>query len=318
MHTQNISHYQHSHIFSLTEKKAERRTFWVVVLTVTMMFVEIITGWLYNSMALFADGCHMSTHALALTISLMAFIFARRHAADRSYTFGTWKLEVLGGFTSGIILGFVGLLMGYVSIVRLYQPMEIKYNDAIIVAIIGLAVNLISILLLNHGRPHHEHDHDNHSHDAHHHEHENLNLKAAYLHVVADAMTSVFAIVALLGGKFMGWNWLDPAMGILGTILVIRWTYFLLKETGVILLDKGAAGSISEEIRKLVESDAGTRISDLHVWKVGMNKYACIISIVVSEMRDLNYYKQKLNGLDEIVHLTVEIAKCEDRQGTTK
>jgi len=310
MHTKDISLYQHSHIFSQTERKAEKRTFWVVVLTVAMMFVEILTGWIYHSLALFADGCHMSTHALALTISLVAFIFARRHAADRSFTFGTWKLEVLGGFTSGLILGLVGLFMGYVSTVRLFQPLEIRYNDAILVAVIGLGVNLISILLLNPGHNHHHgHGHDDHSHE-HHHEHENLNLKAAYLHVMADAMTSVFAIIALLGGKFMGWNWLDPLMGTAGAILVVRWTWFLLKDTGVILLDKEAGNSISVEIRRLIESDTDTRISDLHVWKVGMNKYACIISLVSGNPRDLIYYRQILSGHEEIVHLTVEITKC--------
>ena len=208
MHTKDISPYQHSHIFSLTEGKAERRTFWVVALTLAMMFVEIFAGWIYHSMALLADGWHMSTHALALTISLLAFIFARRHASDRSYTFGTWKLEVLGGFTSGIILGFVGLFMGYISIVRLFQPLEIRYNEAILIAVIGLAVNLLSMLLLNikkENHHHHHHEHDDHDH-GHHHEHENLNLKAAYIHVLADAMTSVFAIFALLGGKLMGWK----------------------------------------------------------------------------------------------------------------
>ena len=314
MHTKDISPYQHSHIFSLTEGKAERRTFWVVALTLAMMFVEIFAGWIYHSMALLADGWHMSTHALALTISLLAFIFARRHASDRSYTFGTWKLEVLGGFTSGIILGFVGLFMGYISIVRLFQPLEIRYNEAILIAVIGLAVNLLSMLLLNikkENHHHHHHEHDDHDH-GHHHEHENLNLKAAYIHVLADAMTSVFAIFALLGGKLMGWKWLDPIMGIAGAFLVIRWTYFLLKETGVILLDKEAGDSVSGKIKNILESDSDTRISDLHVWKVGMNKYACIVSIVASNPRDLKYHKDILGTRSEIVHLPVEISKCED------
>jgi cation diffusion facilitator family transporter len=310
MHTEDISSYQHSHVFSLADKKAEMRTFWVVALTLAMMFVEVIAGWMYHSMALFADGCHMSTHAMALTISLMAFIFARRHASDKSYTFGTWKLEVLGGFTSGLILGLVGLFMGYISIVRLFQPMDIRYNDAILIAVIGLGVNLISIFMLNPGHQHHHgHDHDDHSHE-HHHGHENLNLKAAYLHVMADAMTSVFAIIALLGGKYMGWNWLDPFMGIAGAILVIRWTYLLLKETGVILLDKDSGYDGSEEIKELLESDSDTRISDLHIWKVGMNKYACIISLVSSNPRGLKYYKQILGDHEEIVHLTIEISRC--------
>ena len=317
MHAKDISPYQHSHIFSLTEGKAERRTFWVVILTLSMMFIEISAGWFYHSMALLADGWHMSTHALALTISLLAFIFARRHASDRSYTFGTWKLEVLGGFTSGIILGFVGLLMGYVSIVRLFQPLEIRYDEAIFIAIIGLAVNLLSMLLLNaKNKKHHHHHHDGHDHDTHshghHHEHENLNLKAAYIHVLADAMTSVFAIVALLGGKLMGWNCLDPIMGLAGAFLVIRWTYFLLKETGVILLDKEVGKSVSEKIQEIIESDSDTRISDLHIWKVGMNKYACIVSLVAIKPRNLKYYREILSVHPEIVHLTVEVSECSD------
>jgi cation diffusion facilitator family transporter len=323
MHTKDISPYQHSHIFSLTEGKAERRTFWVVALTLSMMSIEIIAGWMYHSMALLADGWHMGTHAMALTISLLAFIFARRHASDRSFTFGTWKLEVLGGFTSGIILGFVGLSMAYVSAVRLFQPLEIKYNEAILIAVIGLVVNLLSMLLLNikkegHHHHHHHHEHEHHEHEdhghGHQHENENLNLKAAYIHVLADAMTSVFAIFALLGGKFMGWNWLDPIMGIAGAFLVIRWTYFLLKETGVILLDKDIGNFISGKIREIIESDSDTRISDLHVWKVGMNKYACIVSIVASHPQDLKYYKDLLGAHSEIAHLTVEISKCEEAE----
>ena len=307
MHTKNLSYYQHSHIFSPPEEKSERRTFWVIVITLITMFIEIVTGWIYHSMSLFADGCHMSTHVLALTISLLAFIFARRHAADRSFTFGTWKLEVLGGFTSGIILGLVGLFMGYISILRLFQPLAIRYNEAILIAVIGLVVNLISIALLNIRHHAHEHNHDDHPH-----EHENLNLKAAYLHVLADAMTSVLAIIALLGGKFMGWNWLDPLMGMAGSILVIRWTYFLLKDTGAILLDMEVGNAVSEKIKKLIEAEADTRVSDLHLWKVGMNKYACIISLVSDHPHDLKYYQQMLNAHHEIVHLTIEITQCVD------
>jgi cation diffusion facilitator family transporter len=261
-------------------------------------------------MALFADGCHMSTHSVALAISLMAFIFARRHAADRSFTFGTWKIEVLGGFTSGIILGIVGLFMGYVSIERLMSPLQIQYNEAMIVAVIGLVVNLASMALLNTGH-HHHHDHDHEHEHKHDHGHENLNLKAAYLHVLADAMTSVFAIAALLGGKFLGWNWLDPVMGIAGAILVIRWTFSLLKDTGAILLDKEANSSVTERIRTALEADGDTRISDLHVWKVGMDKYSCIISIVASNPRDLKYYRQLLHSQEGLAHITVEISKCE-------
>lgn len=282
----------------------------VVLLTAAMMGVEIVAGWTFHSMALFADGWHMSTHAAALGISWIAFVLARRHMADRRFTFGTWKIEVLGGFTSGILLGLVGLVMAGISVQRLFQPVEIQFNQAIVVAVVGLGVNLFSVLLLGgHSREHaHAHPHP-HDHDEPH-VHDNLNLRAAHLHVVADAMTSVLAIAALLGGKFLQWNWLDPLMGIAGAVLIVRWTYLLLGETGSILLDRATHDGVAMDIRHAIEANSDARISDLHLWKVGQNKYACIVSLVALEPLSADDYKARLHPIESLVHVTVETTHC--------
>mgnify|MGYP003605362253 CR=1 FL=1 len=269
----------------------------VVLLTVAMMAIEIIAGWMYNSMALFADGWHRSTHAAALGISWIAFVLARRYTADRRFAFGTWKIEVLGGFISGILLGLVGLFMAVISIQRLFHPADIQFNYAILVAVIGLIVNIFSILLL-----------DDHQDGAH--THTSLNLRAAYLHVVADAMTSVLAIVALLGGKFLNWNRLDPIMGIVGAVLIIRWTCLLLAETSSILLDRETTDDMAARIRHMVEADADTRITDLHVWKVAQDKYACIIALVATHPSPTAEYKARLRQIDALIHVTVETNRC--------
>lgn len=275
----------------------------VVLLTVAMMVVEIVAGWIYHSMALLADGWHMSTHAAALGVSWLAFVLARRYAADRRFVFGTWKIEVLGGFVSAILLGIVGLGMVVISMQRLFQPVAIRFDQSIFVAILGLIVNLVSISLLrqrSHGQSHVQHDHV----------HANLNLHAAHLHVVADAMTSVFAIAALLGGKFLGWNWLDPLMGIVGAVLILRWTGSLLLDTGSILLDREQSGEQAGAIRAAIETDGDTRVSDLHVWRVGQGKYACIVALVTTNPHPIEYYKNLLVNLDGLVHVTVEVTTC--------
>jgi cation diffusion facilitator family transporter len=314
MHNQHLSHYQHHHTFSSPDLHAEKMTKLVVYLTLSMMIVEIVAGYAYHSMALLADGWHMSTHAVALAIALLAFVIARRHADDRRYAFGTWKIEVLGGFTSGLILGAVGLAMSYVSIERLVNPVPIQYDQAILITALGLGVNFISAFMLkgrHHAHHHSHHDEAAHSHAEHSHEKSaNLNLKAAYLHVIADAATSVFAIIALVGAKYLNWVWLDPLMGIAGAALILRWTYGLLKETGTILVDRENSGVLAEQIKQTIEDDRETKISDLHLWKVGMNKYACIISLVTANPQDIAFYKQKLEKLEELAHLTVEINIC--------
>jgi len=310
VHTKDISRYEHPHVFHYTGEQTEKITMQVVLLTVAMMIVEIVAGWVFNSMALFADGWHMSTHAAALTLSWGAFVLARRYTADRCFAFGTWKIEVLGGFVSGILLGLVGLVMAGISVQRLFQPVTIQFNQAIFVAVVGLAVNLLSIFLLkahpheHAGESHHHHDHDK---DP---VHNNLNLRAAYLHVVADAMTSVLAIVALLGGKFLQWNWLDPIMGIVGAAMIIRWTYLLLTETGSILLDCETHNELTSGIRSAIESDADARVSDLHVWKIGQDKYACIVAIVAVHPRPVDDYKARLHRFEQLVHVTVETNYC--------
>lgn len=307
MHTQDIERYQHPHIFHYSGEQAERRTMRVVLLTVVMMVVEIAAGWLFGSMALFADGWHMSTHAAALGISWLAFVIARRCAGDQRFAFGTWKIEILGGFVSAIILGLVGLAMAAVSLHRLLAPVDIQFNQAILVAGVGLAVNVASVALLKDCAQGHA---PGHSHHGHAHAAGNLNLRAAYLHVVADALTSVLAIAALLGAKWMRWMWLDPLMGIVGAILILRWTRSLLADTGRILLDREASADLAAAIRSAVETDDDGRISDLHVWRVGQDRYACIIALVAHAPRPLADYKSRLHAVPGLVHVTVEITTC--------
>ena len=315
MHTKNIADYQHAHIYHYSGAEAERRTMGVVVLTVGMMVVEIVAGWLFNSMALLADGWHMSTHATALGISWLAFVVARRYTLDRRFAFGTWKIEILGGFVSAVLLAVVALAMIAVSVERLLHPVTIQFNQAILVAVVGLLVNLASIFMLT-DRPH------SHAHPAgaahsrgHAENHGNLNLRAAYLHVVADAFTSILAIVALLGGKFMNWAWLDPSMGLVGAVMIGAWTWSLLRETGGILLDHGGDEGLTEEIRGAIEVEADTRISDIHVWRVGPAQYACILALVAEKPHSLQTYKNRLKEVQELVHVSIEIDTCRDSPG---
>lgn len=278
---------------------AERNTRLAVILTAVMMIAEIFGGWLYNSMALLADGWHMGTHALALGLSLMSYIAARRYAQDGRFAFGTWKIEVLGGYTSAIFLIAVALFMIYHSIERLISPLEIQYDQAIFIAIIGLAVNLICAWLLK----------ENHSHDHHHHEHQHdLNLRAAYLHVLADAATSVLAIIALIAGMLWGASWLDPVMGIVGGVLVSVWAVGLLRDTGRVLLDAHMDDPVVEEVREVIAYvDPEAHITDLHVWRVGKGKYSVILSLQSNNGMCPNDFREALSIHEELVHITVEI-----------
>lgn len=305
MHTQNIADYQHAHIYHYSGAETERQTMRVVLLTVGMMAVEIVAGWLFNSMALLADGWHMSTHAVALGISWLAFVAARRYALDRRFAFGAWKIEILGGFVSAVLLAVVALAMVVVSVERLFHPATIQFNQAILVAVVGLLVNLASIFMLTDHSHRRAHPGASPSQDRAG-NHGNLNLRAAYLHVIADAFTSILAIVALLGGKFMNWTWLDPIMGLVGAVMIGIWTRSLLRETGGILLDRGGDDRLREEIRAAIEVDDDTRISDMHVWKVGQNKYACILALVAEKPYPPEHYKQLLQGFEELAHVTVE------------
>jgi cation diffusion facilitator family transporter len=299
-----IEEWKHTHLFDEGNPLAERNTFWAVVLTAIMMVAEITGGWAFNSMALLADGWHMSSHVLALGLSSLAYAAARRFAHDPRFSFGTWKIEVLGGYTSAICLVGVAGLMLFQSIERLISPVPIQFKQAISIAAVGLVVNLACAWLLKDGHPH-QHDHDDHHGHSHHHD---LNLRSAYLHVIADAATSVLAIVALTGGMLWGASWLDPVMGIGGAALVTVWAYGLLKDTGRILLDADMNAPIVAEIREVIgASPIEAEISDLHVWRVGKGKYACILSLVTSEDAGPDHFKRQLSVHEELVHITVEV-----------
>lgn len=300
----------HHPIQPQTNPLAEKNTLRALVLTAVMMVIEIIGGWYYNSMALLADGWHMSSHVVALGLALFAYVIARRLAQDGRFSFGVWKIEVLGGYTSAILLLLVAVMMFYQSAERLIAPVAIHYNEAITLAIVGLLVNLICAWWLKDGHHHHhEHSHDNsHHHEhTHAHNHEDLNLRAAYMHVVADAATSVLAIIALFGGKLFGADWLDPVMGIVGGILVAVWAAGLLHTSGRALLDAEMDAPVVEEIREVIAaSPIPAEIRDLHVWRVGRNQYACVLSLAIHTHVDAEFFKQQLRVHEELVHITIE------------
>jgi cation diffusion facilitator family transporter len=303
---------KHSHRFDEGNPLAEKNTLRVAILTAVMMVVEIAGGWYYNSMALLADGWHMSSHTVALGLSVFAYACARRFAHDPRFSFGTWKIEVLGGYTSAIFLVMVAGLMIYQSVERLIVPSQIHYNQAISIVIVGLLVNLVSAWLLKDGH-HHHHDHGHHDHahghdDHAHHGHHDLNLRSAYMHVLADAATSVLAIIALFGGKLWGISWLDPVMGLVGAVLVSVWAYSLLRDTGRVLLDAEMNVPVVAEIREVIAaSPVKAQICDLHVWRVGKGKFACILSLATDNDVSPEYFKKQLNIHEELVHISIEI-----------
>ncbi len=302
--------WEHSHVFDEGNPLAERNTRWVVIITAIMMVAEIAGGWVFNSMALLADGWHMSSHALALGLSVLAYGAARRFAADARFAFGTWKMEVLAGYTSALLLIMVAGLMLYQSVERLISPSTIHYDQAIAIAIVGLLVNLACAWLLKDGHGHSHGSHhapDGHEHHSHGHHHD-LNLRSAYVHVIADAATSVLAIVALIGGKVWGASWLDPVMGIVGAGLVAVWAVGLLRDSGRVLLDAEMDAPVVAEIREVIDaSPVAATISDLHVWRVGKGMYACIVSLVTSADASPDYFKKQLQIHEELVHISVEI-----------
>ena len=306
MHIYKLEEWQHHHQFNMENPQGERNTWKVISITLVMMVIEIIAGLLFGSMALLADGFHMATHTFALGITAIAYYYSRKHAHDRRYSFGTGKIGVLGGYTSAIFLALVSFGMIFESIIRLVTPISIRFNEAIFVAVIGLAVNLVSAYLL-HGREvgHHHSDHE-------HNDHQDHNLRAAYLHVIADALTSLLAIIALVTGKYFGWFWMDPIMGIVGAIVILRWAYSLVTQTGKILLDYNLDKDFMTKIKAILESDSDTRLSDIHAWKLGSQKYAAIVSIVTHYPKAPDYYKGLLKSLTDIVHLTIEVHTCND------
>lgn len=317
MHSHDLAEWRHEHVFDTGNAAAERGTRAVMWITAAMMLVEIAAGWFYNSMALLADGLHMSSHAVAIGLSAFAYAAARRHAADPRYAFGTWKIEVLGGFASAVFLLVVVALMVYGSVERLLRPEPIHYPEAMAIAVLGLAVNLVCALILGKAHDHgHDHGHHHgHDHDQGHHHHHDLNLKSAYLHVIADAATSVAAILALAGGWWLGWAWLDPAMGIAGALLVAVWARGLIGDTAKVLLDREMDHPVVDEIREVIaeRGAAGeTLIADLHVWRVGRASYACALSLVTHDAAlTPRRVREWLAVHEEIVHSTIEIHRCE-------
>ena len=313
MHTENIAAWTHDHVFEDTSELAERSTRIVMWITAVMMVVEILAGWWYNSMALLADGWHMSSHAMAIGLSAFAYAAARRYARDPRFAFGTWKIEVLGGFASAIFLLGVSALMIIGSIERIFSPQPIRYQEAVVVAVLGLIVNIVCAMILGKAH-HHDHTQGHGRHQDESHEHQDLNLKSAYIHVIADAATSVLAIIALIGGWMYGWSWLDPVMGIVGAALVILWAKGLVIETGKVLLDREMDHPVVEEIREVVESgpqEAQTRITDLHVWRVGKKVYSCALSVVTHDVHlTPTIVRERLAIHEEIVHATIEIHVC--------
>ncbi len=303
MHTENLSAWTHDHRFGTGfEAAAERRTKAVVALTAVMMVTEITVGSLSNSMALLADGFHMATHVAALGIAAFAYHHARIHADDRRYTFGTGKVGALAAFTSAIILSLVAALMVWESGPRLLTPQSILFDQALLVAAVGLAVNVASALILGGGHDHHDHGHGHHHHDQ--------NFRAAYVHVLADAVTSLLAIAALLLGKYLGWWWMDPVMGLAGAGVILNWVWGLLRQSGAVLLDINDDADLDAEVRAALIADGSDRIADLHLWRVGPGHWAAAVSLVTHTPRDPAYYKALLAPVHELSHITIEIQPC--------
>ncbi len=314
------------HLVMADQSRNAGRVRLVLILTILMMIAEIIAGWAYGSMALLADGWHMSTHAAVLGIAVAAYGYARRHAANAAYTFGTGKVGDLAAFTSAILLGVVAILIALESVARFADPVVIDFNESIVVAVIGLIVNLVSAWLLKddhhhghddgHGHDAHGHDkhgHDKHGHETHahhaenHHHRRDHNHEAAYAHVLADALTSVFAIAALIAGLFWGLNWLDPAIGVLGAVIIAKWAVGLMKASGRVLLDATPTGSTAAAVRKAIESDGDARVTDLHVWRIAPGQLAAVITVAARAPQTAAYYKARLAGIGGLGHTTIEV-----------
>jgi cation diffusion facilitator family transporter len=312
----NHSRWEPSHDYRPLETTTERQAWRVAALTGATMLVEITAGYAFNSMALLADGWHMASHMLAIGLTALAYLLARRYANDPRFAFGTWKIEVLAGFASSLMLLVVVVMLVFESLWRFWQPQVIAFEMALWVAGVGLLVNLISAWLLRDQHDHLGHAHGDHDHDHDHdHMHEtrpgkDLNRHAAFVHVLADALTSVAAIVALLGGLWLGWNWLDPLMGVVGAVIIAFWAKGLLLETAKVLLDREMDSPLVEQVRSALEQEADTEVADLHLWRVGRSQYACIVSLVTHGEASADRYKARLAGISALVHVTVEVNRC--------
>jgi len=317
MHSHSVDRWTHDHVF-LGEKHAqnERRTWFVVALTVVMMAGEIAAGSLFGSMALLADGWHMGTHAAALGIAGVAYLFARRHTANARFSFGTGKFGDLAAFSSALILGIIAVQIAYESLLRLFSPVPIVYGESIAVACLGLAVNVVSAFLLRDSHDHHHghgHDHDHGDHDHHDHgharHHRDNNFRAAYVHVLADAATSVLAIAALTLAMHTGWAWADPAVGLIGSVVIASWAYTLIRDAGSVLLDATVDQKLERTFRARLEAGED-RITDLHLWQVGPGHCAAVISLVSGAPLQPAIYKERLHDLKALSHVTVEVEHC--------
>jgi cation diffusion facilitator family transporter len=319
MHSHSLDQWTHDHVFlGARHVRNERRTWFVVVLTAVMMVGEIVAGIVFGSMALLADGWHMATHAAALGIAALAYLFARRQARNSHFTFGTGKFGDLAAFASAVILGIVAIQIAFESFERLINPVAIAYREAIAVAVLGLVVNLVSAFLLReeHDDHHHGHAHG-HGHDhAHAHHQRDNNLRAAYVHVLADAATSVLAISALLTAAYLRWTWADPVVGIVGAVVIASWAVGLLRSSGSVLLDVNNAGKMEGLIRQRLET-RGDRVTDLHLWQIGPGHRAAVISLISDDPLPPSVYKRRLSGLHGLSHVTVEVEICrhEKEQG---
>ena len=313
-HAESASALTHDHVYlHVNHRENERRTLWVVALTAVMMVAEIAAGQIFGSMALLADGFHMATHAGALAITAAAYSFARKRARDTRFTFGTGKVGDLAGFASALILGLVAIGVAIESASRLFRPEAIAYHEAIPIAVAGLAVNIISAWLLSGGSGDHHHhghdDHDDHDHHDHGHHHHDNAFRSAYVHVIADAVTSVGAIVALCAGLWLGWRWLDPIIGIAGALLIGQWAIGLLRDTGAVLLDT-ADPKLCEDIRNRIETDGDAHVTDVHVWRVGPGAFSTIVSLVADRPLEPAAYKARLQALQALAHITIEVHPC--------
>ena len=309
----NSKIWNHEHSFGQDKKRSsETRTIIVILITASMMCIEIVAGLAYGSMALLADGLHMASHTAALSISAYAYYFARKRAHDRSFSFGTGKVNSLGGYTGAILLLIFALMMVYESIHRLLKPEDILYNQAILVAVIGLIVNGASMLILGHDEHHHGHDHHGHDHHGHDHHGHDHNLRAAYLHVLADTLTSFLAIIALLAAKFYAWNWMDPIMGIIGAILITKWSIGLLKQSGNVLLDRQGPDHLVKSVEKVIKSmPSKPEIVDLHIWLIGPNIFSAAITVLANEEKCIGcLIKSEIKNISAIVHTTIEVHQC--------
>jgi cation diffusion facilitator family transporter len=313
MHSHSLEQWTHDHLF-LGPKHAhnERRTWFVVALTAVMMVFEIVAGMLYGSMALLADGWHMATHAAALGIAGLAYLFARRQAGNAQFTFGTGKFGDLAAFASAIILALIAIQIGFESVERLARPVPIAYGEAILVAVLGLAVNLVSAWLLRESHDDHHHGHA-HSHSHGHHHHRDNNLRAAYVHVLADTATSVLAIAALVTAMYLQWSWADPAVGIVGAVVIGSWAAGLIRASGAVLLDASGDTKFEAVIRDRLET-RGDKVTDLHLWQVGPGHRAAVISLISDDPLPPSNYKRRLGGLHGLSHVTIEVEVCRHEQ----